>query len=944
MSGITSGTGIFSGINSGEIIDQLLAIQSRPKLLAQKRIMQLQQQQAGYLDLNSKLGALKTAAAAFRLNKVFNSSAANSSDPNVLTATASTSATPGSYQFIVDRLVSTQQFLSRGFSDASTTGLNAGAFTFEPAQARLDRDTSLSELNGGNGISRGKIVITDTTNNRSATIDLSRAATANDVLDAINAAGIDVAASVDGGKFVIKSNTGGNLTVTNAFGSTTATSLGIERATASGATVTGTTVYSLGQNTSLRLLNDGNGVTLNSQSGNARFDFTITVGGTAVNVNIGNKYDNAGVITESASTTMGGVLTRINAALEAGLGNTNARATVGADGASIVLTDSAGRTIEVAENATGGASTAADLGILTSAPQTGTVQGRRILSGLNSTLVRTLNGGAGLTGDGTVSITGRDGIQRTVNVDTNGSIQDILNAFNTHASGAFSATLDKEGTGLLITDRTSGTGNLIIAGTTATSLGIATDPLGVAAGSVDGSNLQHQYLTKGTLLSTYRNGQGVGTGQFRVTDSTGVTAVVTIADTDKTVGDIIAKINSRPTRVKARINSKGDGIELYEDPVGAGSLKIKVGDESGGVAAGLGISGEAAGTGAQNVLDGTQERKVTFAAGDTLQQIASKITAAGVGVAASVVNDGTGSTPFHLNLTAKTTGTAGRFVVDTGGFDLGLSNLDAGNDARVFFGSSDPARAVLLTSSRNTLDSVITGVTIDLKTADTDPVTLTVSRDTGAIETAISTFVDAFNTLTDRIKTLTKYDAESKTRGVLLGDSVPNLLSSALFSTVQGSAIGVSGRFQEFADVGLTIGSGSKLTLDRDRLRAALEEDPQAVADLFAAREALPSGPTQVPGVPGATYVDPNAVTRYTSLGLATQLENLAEGYVNSVTGVLTRRNQVVTDQITFQNKRIADFDIRLATRREILQRQFNAMEEAIARLQTQQSAISQMG
>jgi hypothetical protein len=36
MGGISSGGGIFSGINSEQIIQQLLAIESRPKLLAQR--------------------------------------------------------------------------------------------------------------------------------------------------------------------------------------------------------------------------------------------------------------------------------------------------------------------------------------------------------------------------------------------------------------------------------------------------------------------------------------------------------------------------------------------------------------------------------------------------------------------------------------------------------------------------------------------------------------------------------------------------------------------------------------------------------------------------------------------------------------------------------------------------------------------------------------------
>src|SRR3954467_14389630 len=175
MSGITSGTGIFSGIDSKSLIDQLLAIEARPKTLAQQRVLQLKTQQAAYLDLNAKISALKSAAAAFRTGSLFQSNRATSSNNDVLSATASPTAIPGSYTFVVDRLVSTQQLISRGFADASSTGGNAGTFTFEPAAPRLDRETSLADLNAGDGVSRGKIVISDSTG-RNTTVDLTRAA------------------------------------------------------------------------------------------------------------------------------------------------------------------------------------------------------------------------------------------------------------------------------------------------------------------------------------------------------------------------------------------------------------------------------------------------------------------------------------------------------------------------------------------------------------------------------------------------------------------------------------------------------------------------------------------------------------------------------------------------------------------------------------------------
>jgi hypothetical protein len=560
----------------------------------------------------------------------------------------------------------------------------------------------------------------------------------------------------------VTSSNGGDLTITNAFGYTTATSLGIERTVAAGTTVTGSTVYSLGLDTALSALNDGNGIVLNSTTGTTRHDFVIKVGGTSVNINIGDMYDTTSHISEAAPTTLRGMLKRINDQLKSGLGDTDVVASIASDGVSIQVVDAQVREVEISENATAGSTTAADLGIKTAAPATGTVAGQRILAGLNTTLARAVNGGSGVSGDGSISVTTRDGTVRAVNVNTTGTLDEIIAAFSAQTGGAVVATLNRTGTGIKLTDTTGGSGNLIVSGTTATSLGIAN--AGVASATLSGTNLQHRYITDGTRLASLRAGQGVGTGKFRITDSTGVSALITIDETEKTLDDVIDQINSRGTRIKARINDHGDGLLLYEDP-GGGANKIKVADDSGAVAAALNIAGEATGTGVQNYLDGSYEKSLTFDATDTLQTMATKITAANVGVSATVINDGTGAAPFRLSLTGKNSGSAGRFIMDTGTFDLGETTMDRGQDARVFYGSSDPARAVLLSSSRNTLDSVITGVTIDLNTVSEDPITLTINRDNEGVETAVNTFMSAFNTLVDSITSKTKYDQDTETKG-----------------------------------------------------------------------------------------------------------------------------------------------------------------------------------
>lgn len=945
MSGISTGVGAFSGINSAQLIDQLMQIESRGKTLIQRRVVQIQAQQSIYLDLANRLSSLKTSVTAFKSNNSFTRLATNSSDATVLTGSADATAAPGSYQFIVDRLVSSQQMLSRGFATRDTGAVGMTSITFETARGRLDRDVSLSDLNGGDGVRRGKIVITDSAN-RAATIDLSKAATVNDVLQAINGNGTAaVTASVRDGKFVITDNANGTVRVENGNNSTTATSLGIV-GSASGSLV-GSSVYSLNNATALSSLNDGNGVDLKTASGTAAWNFAISIdrgsGPTQVRINLSDVYSNDTTITEGAVTTLGGALTRINDKLAAS-GFTDVRAEISSDGQRLRIVDSGAgagtSTITVTENGTGTA--AKDLGLL-GTTSNGTVTGRKILAGMNSTLLSSLNGGAGVSGDGVVNFRTRDGSTFNVTLDKNASLDEMMRQIQT-ASGTgtngrarLSVSLNSKGTGLLITDNTGSTSsNLIITGTsgsdTAASLGISTGATGVASATVNGSNLQKRYISRSSLLSEINNGKGIGTGTFRITDGTGASATVTVNDSTRTLGDLMDLINSRGIAVTAQINANGDGLQIVERSGTTGTAKIKIADESGTVAKGLNISGEAAAVGSGNTLNGSFEKTVTFAATDTLKQVSEKINAAKVGVTASIIRDGNGSTPFKLNLGADGTGTAGRFIVDSGSFDLGLTTTDVGSDARVFFGSSDASQAVLITNSSNTLSGVVNGVTIDLKNTNANPVTLTVSRDSGSIETDVDNFIKSFNDLITRIDGLSKYDKDTKKSGALLGDTTSQTLRQTLFAATRQTAIGNTSRYNSLTKVGITVGSGGELKVDKAKLRAALADDPAAVEKLFTAKTLKPKS------------TDPNARDtgdEYTELGAMGIIERAIERYSDSVEGTLTLRRKAMETQVTQLNRQVDAWDVRLANKRSNLEAQFRAMESAIGQLQTQQSSLS---
>ena len=117
----------------------------------------------------------------------------------------------------------------------------------------------------------------------------------------------------------------------------------------------------------------------------------------------------------------------------------------------------------------------------------------------------------------------------------------------------------------------------------------------------------------------------------------------------------------------------------------------------------------------------------------------------------------------------------------------GLEPLETvfAEDAVVFFGSDDPAQAVLLTSTTNTLDNVVEGVTIDLNGTSNEAVEVVVQRNTSAIEDAVNGFVEAFNGVITTMAQFDTFDEATERRGALLGDTTVSNVRRSLYRAIQ---------------------------------------------------------------------------------------------------------------------------------------------------------------
>lgn len=1037
MGTISSSTGLISGFDIAGVVSQLMEIESRPLEQIKTRIANVQAQQMAYSQLSAKILSASGSIARLAQASAFKGRTASSSVPEVLTATSKSSAAVGTYSFLVRSVVSTHQMASQGFVDRNLTPVGAGTLTFEPAAARVDTDTELGTLNGGEGVRRGRIRIADRSGS-SAIIDLRAVYTMGDVLEAINSqSDVAVRAYTSGDRLVIEDETGlstGALTVSNVSGSFTATDLGVVGPEdGSGRITSSADLLRLTEASLLSSLNDKLGVRYSSTQADVR----ITVGSRTFDINLTNQAS----LSVNLAELNGGqgvgegtirITNKLGATKELALEGTETLgdidAMLAADAAfgvritsvsssgSILLTDNnadaegklmiedvsgtiaeqlglAGETeeasltgkmnyqfstieslirkIEYARDADGAANNGAfeiavsddgkglslvnhsgeaititalndsaaleDLG-LTGTFVGDTLTGRRVVSGLNTVLLRNLNGGSGVE-LGAATFTLRDGSVRNVDFTGAQTLQDVINRIN--EQDALLAEVSAGGTGLVITDMSTGGGTFSASGMTLDDLNIG----GTSdTGRLIGGDLNRKYISEGTLLSALNAGEGIGitdgdgtsTAKFQITNSLGVSTIVSLSGSlNHTIGDVIDTINETMADqgVTARVNDAGDGIELTDaNAEGTGQLSVAE-YEGGKVAAALGIKGQAD-AGNAKVLTGSFAAEVEVGPADTLEDLVTKINSAGADVRASIINDGSGSRPYRLVLTSSTSGTAGKIAYAAGETGLDLNTLTEAQDARVLVGSLDSSSSILINSSTNEIKNVDEGVTLNLVAASDTPVQVSVTHDIDSTVADLTAFVESYNAVLDYIDEVTAYDAETEERGVLLGDSAARQIRDQLQRGVS-HILPSSYELQRLASVGVTsldesgkpLGGG-RIRLDEARFREAVSENPEAVVDLF----------TKVEVTTGA-----DGEEELVRVGIANRLNETLRAMTSSSGGLLTNQSNRLEDQVELFNNRIAEMEELLDAKEARYYAQFQAMETALAELQSQQSALSSL-
>ncbi len=219
---------------------------------------------------------------------------------------------------------------------------------------------------------------------------------------------------------------------------------------------------------------------------------------------------------------------------------------------------------------------------------------------------------------------------------------------------------------------------------------------------------------------------------------------------------------------------------------------------------------------------------------------------------------------------------------------------------------------VQVNSSSNTISDAVTGVNFNIK--DTGTAEINVSSDTDKAISTVKAFVDQYNSVMDFINSKSSYDPETEKAEVLQGDSTLMRLQMRIRSLFT-ERVNTDSDYSSIYSVGISIDRDGVMSLDTDEFKEALKSAPDEVMNLFKAES------------------DSEGFD-----GVATRLDSYLDQLIQINTGTIPNRLDYYDEQIERVEEDITDLDRRLESTRQRYLEQFTAMEQAISRMQQQQS------
>ena len=235
----------------------------------------------------------------------------------------------------------------------------------------------------------------------------------------------------------------------------------------------------------------------------------------------------------------------------------------------------------------------------------------------------------------------------------------------------------------------------------------------------------------------------------------------------------------------------------------------------------------------------TYDIPITAGSNDTISTLAAYVnqqsSAHNWGVTATVLNDASGA---RLAIYSQAAGTPGALTI-VGNTTVDSSGNNTGQPTSLNFltpvggtNATFTVDGIPFSSTTNIVKDATPGVTLNLASTYNGPVQVTVGADTSQINSAVSTFVSAYNTVIKDINAQFTVDPTTNNEGPLGSDASLRSLQSSLLSDVT-YAISGNSDLVNLASLGINMQDDGTLSIDAKQFSSSLASNPAAVRSFF---------------------------------------------------------------------------------------------------------------
>ena len=330
-------------------------------------------------------------------------------------------------------------------------------------------------------------------------------------------------------------------------------------------------------------------------------------------------------------------------------------------------------------------------------------------------------------------------------------------------------------------------------------------------------------------------------------------------------------------------------------------------------------------------------KTVTVAAGnDTPQGVVSAINSSGMGITATLLAEDSSGSNYRIMLSG-TTGATNSFVVSSNltDSDLGFHDTSNGNsvDNSGTKSMQNPGDASLtyngqaITRSSNTLNDVISGVTISLNATHSGGATTSINvvSDRSTLKTKLEDLVTTYNSVQYALDEISDSESEDEDVGGALAKDlqVIRTVRDTVYSAITQNSTTTSGSITGLRDIGVTLTSTGNLSMNEatyDSVAATSFDDISVMLSAGTTNQSRYDGQSQ---------------------GFAIDAVKKLENLTDSISGIFATRTQSAQNALSDYSKELADLETRMDSLYERYISQFTIMENLVNQLNSTRESLS---